>query len=77
MAKKSTKFDHNTILPAEVAEKFVVKLLRETLATKIHFPKYGIVDFKNLSLKRAQHLVNLGAEFIAPKPNAKQSEQPN
>lgn len=76
MAKKNAKFDHNSILPADVAERFVVKLTRETLATKILFPKYGVVDFKTLSLKKAQSLVNLGAEFIAPRPNAKASEQP-
>ena len=77
MAKKQpTKPDFNSLLPREVAEKFEIRLNYPHLISKFSIGKYGEIDLKTLSLRRAQSLVNLGAEFIAPKQNAKPSEQP-
>lgn len=67
MAKKSKGFDLNSVLPSKTAEHFEIRYKHDTDATNIKFHKYGVVDFKNLSLDRANQLVNLGAEFIAPR----------
>jgi hypothetical protein len=75
MAKKQPlKPDFNSLLPKEVAEKFEVRLNYPHLISKFSIGKYGEIDLKTLSLRRAQSLVNLGAKFIAPKSNAKPSE---
>lgn len=65
MAKK--QFDMNKVLPEETRELFTVRLERNRNVTKVHFAKYGEVDFKKLSVRAAQNLVNLGAYFIAPR----------
>lgn len=75
MAKKQPKPNFNSLLPKEVSEKFEIRLSYPRLIAKFSIGKYGIIDLKTMSLAKAQRLVNLGAEFIAPKPNAKPSEQ--
>ena len=77
MAKKqASKPDFNSLLPKEVAEKFEIRLNYPRLISKFSIGRFGVIDLKTLSLKHAQRLVNLGAEFIAPKQNAKPSEKP-
>jgi len=75
--KKPLKPDFNSLLLKEVAEKFEIRLNYPRLISKFSIGKFGVIDLKTLSLAHAQRLVNLGAEFIAPKTNAKPSEQPD
>ena len=78
MAKKQPqKPDFSSLLQKEVAEKFEIRLNYPRLISKFSIGNYGTIDLKTLSLAQAQRLVNLGAKFIAPKSNAKPSEQPD
>lgn len=64
---KVTKLDLNKELPAATAEKFEVVGTEKQQSTRIYFPKYGVIDFKTLSVKRAEFLVNAGAPFLKAK----------
>jgi hypothetical protein len=77
MSKKKTKPNFNSLLQKEVAEKFEIRLSYPKLTAKFRIGIYGEINLKTLSLAKAQHLVNLGAEFIAPKVNAKPSDTAN
>lgn len=68
MAKKKP-LDFNSFLKTEVAEKFEVKLSYPKAISKFSHHRFGVVDLKTLSLKAAEQLVNLGADFIALKQN--------
>lgn len=59
--------DFNKVLPAETAAEYKISGLDKNQSTKIFFPKYGTIDFKTLSVKKAEHLVKVGAPFISKK----------
>lgn len=61
------KVDLNKTLPAETAAEYKITGLDKNQSTKIFFPKYGVIDFKTLSLKKAAHLVKVEAPFISKK----------
>lgn len=62
-----SKLDLNKELPAETAAEYKISGLEKNQSTKVWFPKYGVVDFKTLSLKKAEHLVKVKAPFISKK----------
>lgn len=56
----------NALLPKETAEQFKVVNFKSN-SSKIVTAKFGEVDFKTLSMKRAQALIDKGAPFLAVK----------
>lgn len=62
-----SKVDLNKSLPAETAAEYKVSGLDKNQSTKIFFPKYGVIDFATLSLKKAEYLVKVKAPFISKK----------
>lgn len=67
--------DFNKVLPKEVAEKFAVTShIGKRSSTRVLFHKYGLVDFKSITLKRAIQLVQQGAPFIEVKPETVENE---
>jgi hypothetical protein len=62
-----SKLDLNKALPAETAAEYKISGLEKNQSTKILFPKYGVVDFSKLTLKKAEHLLKVGAPFISKK----------
>lgn len=58
----------NKALPANVAERFSINdKIGNRTSTRSVFAKYGEVDFKTMSLARAEQLVKLQAPFITEK----------
>lgn len=62
-----SKVDLNKALPAETAAEYKITGLEKNQSTKIFFPKYGVIDFTTLSLKKAEYLVLIKAPFISKK----------
>jgi hypothetical protein len=67
VAKKQVKPNFNALLPKEVAKLYRIRLDYPHLIHKFSIGRFGEVNLKTLSLAQAQRLVNLGADFIAPK----------
>ena len=62
----------NASLPSETKKLFKVVGSAKASYHFIH-PKYGEIDFRTLSPKRAQSLVDAGADFIECKPIKEES----
>ena len=62
-------------LPKEVKECFKVVGLNRKSSTRILFPKYGIVDFKRLTLKKANHLHKMKFPYLEAVKSVKPEKQ--
>jgi hypothetical protein len=61
-----TNSDFNKALPAETAKLFKVVGMKKRTSLKLVWPKWGVVDFQNLSVARATQLVNMKFPFLSP-----------
>lgn len=77
MSKHLTSKDFNKALPAATAEKFEVIGLDKKTSLVIVFHQFGKVDFRSLSIQRAEHLLMQKAPFIQRKkaPVSKTSKE--
>lgn len=67
-AKFLSASDLNKVLPTAVAERFQINSKIDKIAsTRSVFAKHGTVDFKTLSLARAEQLVKQQAPWIEEK----------
>jgi hypothetical protein len=65
--KKKGKPNFNSLLPKEVAKLYRIRLDYPKLIHRFSIGKFGVIDLKTMSVEKAERLVNLGADFIAPK----------
>lgn len=73
--KHHTATDLNKLLPKETAELYQIVNIGKRSSTAIYHPKYGSVDFKTLSVAKAQNLMKLKAPFIELKATPKTSSK--
>lgn len=66
-AKHNTASDLNKLLPKATAEKYKIVNTGKRSSTTVYYPKFGVIDFKTLSVAKAKHLVKLKAPFIEEK----------
>lgn len=71
--KHMSTSDLNKVLPKATAEQYKLVNLGKRTSTRIFNAKHGVVDFKSLSVARAQQLVDAGAPFIELKKTPKSS----
>lgn len=64
--KYLTDKDFNEVLPAEVKAVYKVKGMDKRTSTVLITAKFGKVDFANISLAKANHLVKTGFPFLIP-----------
>ena len=57
-------------LPAEVAEKYNLKIIRPG---KYNFDKFGTIDLRTISLEKADALVEKGFTFLVAKAKNKEN----
>lgn len=64
--KKLNKKELDSWLPEKVAERFSVEGVVKGSSKKM-YPKFGIVDFKTISLARAEQLVKMEFPYLKKK----------
>lgn len=77
MAKKSSTSTSplNKVLPKETAALYRIIGLKDNTTTRMVHVKYGEIDFKRLSVKKAEALVKRGADFIEAVPKTDPAEK--
>jgi hypothetical protein len=66
--------EFNKALPTETAEKFKVVGLDKQTTKRIHFAKFGSIDFTTLTVESATVLVKKGFPYLEVKPTKKSKE---
>lgn len=64
----------NALLPKDTAERFRIVKIEKLSSPRVVFPQYGEIDFRTLTVTKAQSLIEKKCNFIevkAPKSDAK------
>jgi len=59
--------DYNKAIPKVTAEKFKIVNMKNRTSMVVEFPVFGKIDFRTLSVRRAEQLVAQKAPFIEKK----------
>lgn len=66
--KKTVNYvNFSNILPKDVKEKYKVVGLTKKTSGRIFIPKFGEINFRTISLKKADSLVKRGFPYLAKK----------
>jgi len=72
MAEKYlTNSDFNKALPKETADRYKVVGMTKRNSLRVSYAKFGLVDFRSLSLKHAEHLYNQKFPYLEKKAQNK------